>query len=463
MKRNSIAEWDRREKRRKRKQRNQAIAYGVLLLLVAALCMLAVSGARYVVQQKEQQSQQQESWQGSNQESQQEGSQESKQEAVENLFASEESIQAPEVSEETEESTESQLTPEERLEQIIEEQIAGMTLEEKVAGLFFVTPEAITGVSTAVKAGDGTRTALEKYAVGGLIYFKKNIQTKEQITEMIHNSQSFSKYPLFIGVDEEGGSVNRVAAVGLAQPRQSAAEIGATGDPDNAYKAGEAIGTYLSELGFNVDFAPVADIANVSNSVMKSRSYGEDAETVAPFMTAMMTGLHDSGITGCLKHFPGIGSTTADTHNGLASTQRSGEEFRSQELQVFKAGIDSGARMIMVGHVNVPALDPENHPASMSKAVITDILRNELGYEGVIITDALNMSAISEYYSAEQAAIMALKAGCDMLLMPEDFLQAYAGVVTAVAEGTISRQRVEDSLRRIYRIKYAEEAVSIVE
>lgn len=464
MKRNSIAEWDRREKRRKRKQRNQAIVYGVLLLLVAALCMLAVSGARYVVQHREQQSQQQESQQQSTQEniqeSKQENKQESIQEAVENLFASEESIQAPEVSEEP---IEPQLTPEERLEQLVEEQIAGMTLEEKVAGLFFVTPEAITGVSTAVKAGDGTRTALEKYAVGGLIYFKKNIQTKEQITEMIHNSQSFSKYPLFIGVDEEGGSVNRVAAVGLAQPRQSAAEIGATGDPDNAYKAGAEIGAYLSELGFNVNFAPVADIANVSNSVMKSRAYGADAETVAPFVTAMMRGLHDSGITGCLKHFPGIGSTTADTHNGLASTQRSGEEFRNQELQVFKAGIDAGAQMIMVGHVNVPALDPENHPASMSKTIITDILRNELGYEGVIITDALNMSAISEYYSAEQAAIMALKAGCDMLLMPEDFLQAYAGVVTAVAEGTISRQRVEDSLRRIYRIKYAEEAVGVAE
>ncbi len=429
-----------REKRRKRKQRNQAFAYGALLILITTICVLAVSGARYLTER--------ERHQGIEQESQQE----SQQEVIKDLFASEESISVPVETEEVPERT-----PEEKLELMIEEQITGMSLEEKVAGLFFVTPEAITGVNTAVKAGDGTKTALEKYAVGGLIYFKKNIQSKEQIAEMISNSREYSRYPLFFGVDEEGGSVNRVAAVGLAQPQQSASNIGATGNPDNAYQAGTAIGSYLSELGFNVNFAPVADIANVNNSVMKSRAYGSDAATVAPFVTSMMTGLQEIGVTACLKHFPGIGSTTADTHKGLASTDRSAEDFRSQEFQVFKAGIDAGAKMIMVGHVSVPALDAENNPASMSKTIITDVLRGELGYEGVIITDALNMSAISEYYSSEQAAIMALKAGCDMLLMPEDFLQAYAGVVTAVANSTISEERVNDSLRRIYRIKYAGE------
>ncbi len=427
---------DRRECRRKRKQRNQILAYMFLFILVIAMGICVVAGVKQLAKQKPVQ----------------EVQRESNQEMLENLFASEESIEQP-VMPETE--SEPELTSEEKLEIFIDGQIARMPLEEKVAGLFFVTPEAITGVNTAVKAGEGTQTALEKYAVGGLVYFKKNIQSKEQITEMISNSQSYSKYPLFIGVDEEGGSVNRVAAAGLTMPLESAADIGAAGDANNAYQAGVQIGTYLSELGFNVDFAPVADIANVAGSVMKSRAYGSDAETVAPFVTSMMTGLQENGVTGCLKHFPGIGSTTADTHNGLASTERTAEEFRNQEFAVFKAGIDAGARMIMVGHVNVPALDAENNPASMSKAIITDILRGELGYEGVIITDALNMSAISEYYSSEQAAIMALKAGCDMLLMPEDFLQAYAGVMTAVADGTISEQRVNDSLKRIYRIKYA--------
>lgn len=435
MKRYSETEEEKREKRRKRKQRNQVLSYAVLLLLFVIICSGIVLALRQI---------------GDSSLSR-ESQQESTQEMLENLFAEEESIEVPES-----EVKEPELTPEEKLDIYIEELIEQMPMEEKIAGLFFVTPESITGVATATQAGDGTKEALEKYAVGGLIYFKKNIQSKEQITSMINNSQTYSKTPLFIGVDEEGGSVSRVAAAGLAQNQNSAGEIAATGDSENAYQAGVQIGTYLSELGFNVNFAPVADLSNVENSVMKDRSYGGQASVAAPFVTAMMSGLQDQGVTACLKHFPGIGSTTADTHDGLASSDRSAEEFRTEEFAVFKAGIDAGADMIMVGHVNVPSLDGENNPASMSKTIVTDILRGELGYDGVIITDALNMSAISEYYSSEQAAIMALKAGCDMLLMPEDFLDAYAGVIGAVIDGTISEQRINDSLKRIYRIKYAD-------
>ena len=434
----TAAEMDRREYRRKRKQKNQALAYMMLFLMVIAMGIGVVAGVRAFAGQDERQEQILES------------SQEISQEIIEDMLASEESIEIPEATEEIPE-----LSFEEKLDIFIDEQIAGMSLAEKVAGLFFVTPEAITGVNTAVQAGDGTKEALEKYPVGGLIYFKKNIQSKEQITAMISNSQSFSKYPLFIGVDEEGGNIGRVAEAGLAEKQPSAAQIGAGGDTNNAYLAGTQIGTYLSELGFNVDFAPVADLANVSDSIMKDRAYGSEASVVAPFVTAMMEGLQEKNVMACVKHFPGVGSTSADTHNGLASIGRSAEELRAQEFVVFKAAIDAGAQMIMVGHVNVPSLDEDNNPASMSKTIITDILREELGYDGIIITDALNMAAISEYYSSEQAAIMALKAGCDMVLMPEDFIQAYAGVMTAVAEGTISEQRVNDSLKRIYRIKYA--------
>ncbi len=430
----SGSEAERREYRRKRKQKNQALAYMALFLMVIVIGVGMVAGVKAVMKNAPSE----------------DAAQESSQEVIDNLLASEETMEVPEETEE-----EPELTAEEKLDLFIEEQIAQMPLKEKVAGLFFVTPEAITGVNTAIQAGEGTKTALEQYAVGGLIYFEKNIKSKEQIAEMISNSKEYSKYPLFIGVDEEGGKVNRVAQAGLAQIQPSAAEIGAAGDANNAYLAGAAIGTYLAELGFNVNFAPVADIANVTDSVMEDRAYGREAAVVSPFVTSMMTGLQEKSVTACLKHFPGIGSTTADTHNGLASTSRTAEEFRSQEFEVFKAGIEAGAQMIMVGHVNVPELDPDNNPASLSKTVITDMLRGELGYDGVVITDALNMSAISEYYSSEQAAIMALKAGCDMILMPEDFLQAYAGVMTAVSNGTISEQRVNDSLKRIYRIKYA--------
>ena len=267
---------------------------------------------------------------------------------------------------------------------------------------------------------------------------------------------SSAKYPLFIAVDEEGGSVARVADAGIGQTVDSAQAIGQSGDANIAYQAGATIGTYLSQLGFNLDFAPVADLANVENSVMASRSYGSDPAVVSGFVTSMMQGLEEQNVTACLKHFPGIGSSTQDTHDGLASTDRSAEDFRANEFAVFQAGIDAGANMIMVGHMAAPSLTGDNTPCSLSSSVVTDILRTELNFEGVIITDALNMSAVSEYYSSDEAAVLALRAGCDMLLMPEDFETAYNGVLQAVQDGTISEERINDSLRRIYRIKYAD-------
>ena len=273
---------------------------------------------------------------------------------------------------------------------------------------------------------------------------------------MLDNTQLYTKYPLFIAVDEEGGSVSRVAEAGIGTKVDSAEAIGGTGDPDNAYQAGTTIGGYLSKLGFNLNFAPVADLANVENSVIAGRAYGKDAATVAPFVTSMMQGLQEQKVTACLKHFPGVGSTTQDTHDGLASTDRTKEDFAANEFLVFQAGIEAGTDMIMVGHIAAPGLTGDNTPCSLSSVAVTDILRGELGFDGVIISDALNMSAIANYYSSEEAAVLALRAGCDMVLMPENFEEAYQGVLKAVQEGTISEERINDSLRRIYRIKYAD-------
>ena len=203
-------------------------------------------------------------------------------------------------------------------------------------------------------------------------------------------------------------------------------------------------------------FAPVADLTNIRNSIMTKRSFGSDAASAIPFVTSMMQGLEEQGITACVKHFPGIGSTVQDTHDGLAVSNRTAEEFRAEEFTVFKAAIDAGANMIMVGHMAAPSLVGDNTPSSMSSVIVTDILRDELGFEGVIITDAMDMSAISEYYESDHAAIMALKAGCDMILMPDDYEAAYNGVLQAVEDGVISEERVNDSLRRIYRIKLAD-------
>ena len=220
------------------------------------------------------------------------------------------------------------------------------------------------------------------------------------------------------------------------------------------------IGNTLSGLGFNLDFAPVADLANVEGSIMEGRSYGADAASAAGYVTSMMAGLEGQKVTACLKHFPGIGCTTEDTHEGMVSTDRTAEQFWTEELAVFQAGIDAGANMIMVSHMSVPSLTgsetaEEKIPAVFSETIVTEILRERMKFQGIIITDSLSMAAVSEYYGADEAAIMALLAGCDMLLMPEDFSIAYNGVLEAVRNGNISEERVNDALKRIYRVKYA--------
>ena len=375
--------------------------------------------------------------------------------AMEEMTQTSEVETEPETVIEEEITTIEEYTDEELLDEIVEACISEMPLEDKVAVLFIVTPEALTGVDKAVRAGDGTKEALEKYPVGGLIYFKQNIKSKDQITEMLANTVSMSKYPIFLAVDEEGAGVARVAdALGLEKV-DSAADIGATGDANNAYETYKEIGTYLTEYGFNLNFAPVADVlTEPDNDAIGDRSFGSDPTVVSAMVSSSVTALEEVGVTACMKHFPGQGDADGDTHEGLAASDRTLEEIKETELKPFAAGMEAGAQMIMVGHFTVPAIDEDNTPASLSKKVITDLLREEMGYNGVVITDALNMSAISEYYDSTQACIMAFKAGADMVLMPEDFEAAYEGVLAAVKDGTISEARINDSLRRVYRIKY---------
>lgn len=330
-----------------------------------------------------------------------------------------------------------------------------MPIETKVAGLFMVTPEAITSVSTATQAGEGTQEALNQYAVGGLIYFGKNILDEEQITTMLSSTTSKSSYPIFLAVDEEGGDVSRVANSKVEVTKvDDMASIGAGGDASKAVEAGTTIGSYLKEIGFNVDFAPVADVAG-EGSALGNRSFGSDPQMVGEMVAGAVSGIEGKGVSACLKHFPGLGSTTEDTHDGRVEITKSLDEMRASDFVPFSAGIEAGADFVMVSHAAAPALDEENIPSSLSKKVITDVLRGELGFEGVVITDALDMTAITEYYPPEEAAVMALEAGADMLLMPEDFEKAYNAVLAAVQDGTISEERINESLDRIYRVKCA--------
>lgn len=434
-----------REYRRKRRRRSQLISYSVtavVLIAVIAGCAVGIRAAAGTIRERRQAKEA--SIQAAAESVMEKESAEA-QSAVEELLGMES----------TQEESTVEYTPEDALNEMVEESVAGMTLEQKVAGLFFVTPEQLTGVGQAVQAGEGTQEALAKWPVGGLVYFKQNIQSEEQLKEMLANTVSYSSFPIFLGVDEEGGSVARVAdALGLENVGPMA-DIGSAGDVQAAYAANQTIGTYLSSYGFNVDFAPIADVlTNPDNTVIGDRAFSDDPQTAADMVAGAVEGLQSAGVSACLKHFPGHGDTAGDSHTGAAETDRTKEEMAAAEFLPFQSGIEAGADMVMVGHISAPNLTGgEKVPASLSEEIITGILRSELGYEGIIITDAMNMAAVTDYYEADVAAIMALKAGADMILMPEDFQQAYEGVLQAVQDGTVSQERVDDSLKRIYRVK----------
>ena len=434
-----------REYRRKRRRRSQLISYSVtavVLIAVIAGCAVGIRAAAGTIRERRQAKEA--SIQAAAESVMEKESAEA-QSAVEELLGMES----------TQEESTVEYTPEDALNEMVEESVAGMTLEQKVAGLFFVTPEQLTGVGQAVQAGEGTQEALAKWPVGGLVYFKQNIQSEEQLKEMLANTVSYSSFPIFLGVDEEGGSVARVAdALGLENVGPMA-DIGSAGDVQAAYAANQTIGTYLSSYGFNVDFAPIADVlTNPDNTVIGDRAFSDDPQTAADMVAGAVEGLQSAGVSACLKHFPGHGDTAGASHTGAAETDRTKEEMAAAEFLPFQSGIEAGADMVMVGHISAPNLTGgEKVPASLSEEIITGILRSELGYDGIIITDAMNMAAVTDYYEADVAAIMALKAGADMILMPEDFQQAYEGVLQAVQDGTVSQERVDDSLKRIYRVK----------
>lgn len=438
MEQSTQEQFERREARRKRRVRNQIMAYTTVVIFILALAVGIVFGVQALTKESQKQDQVQ-------------------QQQVDQLLGQEETLEVPESTPEPE--TVPELTPEQKLDELVNAGIEVMPLEDKVAGLFIVTPESITGVSTAVKAGDGTKTALTKYSVGGIVYNTKNIQSEAQFKEMIENTKLYANYPLFIAVEDEGGKISPLAEKGLVTKQNNAKGVADAALADGAYAAGNAIGTYLADYGFNLNFAPVADISSVENSIMADRAYGTDAQATGSYVASMVQGLEEQKVSSCLKHFPGMGATSENPDNGLSSSARTAEEFRANEFVAFKAGIDAGADMVMVSHMAAPSLVGDNTPCSMSEVVVTDILRKELGFEGIIISDSMGLKAISEYHGADDAAVMALRAGCDMILMPEDFELAYNGVLEAVQSGVISEERIDDSLRRIYRVKYANRLV----
>ena len=339
--------------------------------------------------------------------------------------------------------------------EIISDKIAAMSLYEKVWQMFLVAPEDIIDADPVIRSGEVTKAAIEQYPVGGFIYFAKNIESREQVLEMISGVQSYSKTPLFIAVDEEGGRVARLGNADIGVTKlPPMAEIGAEGNAAKAHEIGVTLGTELTELGFNVDFAPVADTITVGNNEdIGDRSFGSDPNLVAEMVAAQVMGMQEQNLCSTLKHFPSNGSTETNTHEAEGVCTRTLEELRSVEFVPFKAGIDAGADMVMVAHMAVPDIVGDATPSTLSSLVVNDLLRGELGFPGVVVSDALNMGAITAKYSPEEAAIAAVNAGVDILLMSPSAATAAEAVISAVENGEIPESRIDESVERILALK----------
>ncbi|MER7557499.1 glycoside hydrolase family 3 protein [Nocardioides sp. NPDC126508] len=348
-----------------------------------------------------------------------------------------------------------------------------MSLQQKVGQLFVIEVYGrdATNVSDTAKAGnqklygvDTPAQAIAKYQPGGVIYFTTrgpdNIGDPAQVATLSNGLQNAAlqqrpKIPLNIAVDQEGGAL--VARFGPASgatqmPGQMA--LGADGSTADAARSAEVIGTELAAVGITQDYAPVADVnLNPNNPVIGIRSAGADPAAVSDIVAAEVGGFDAGGLSSIAKHFPGHGDTGTDSHYGLPEVTHTREQLEQIDLPPFEAAIDAGIDAIMTAHVTVPSIDPSGEPATMSEPILTGLLREELGFDGLIVTDALDMQGASATYPPDVAPVEAFLAGADQLLIPPQMDTAYAAVIGAVKDGRISRQRLDQSVYRILKHK----------
>ena len=341
------------------------------------------------------------------------------------------------------------MTPQEYVNLIVQK----MSLDQKLGQMMivqFVGPVYSLELSTMVK----------QYNAGAVLIFaaNQNIISKGQLKGLIGQMQTDSPIPLAVSIDQEGGYVDRLAA--LDGPRPAESDIGATGDPNVARKAGLQDAQDLASYGINLNLAPVVDVTNVYNSQLDHRTYGSTADLVTKMASAYLSGLQQSGkVLGTLKHFPGLGDVATDPHVGVPQLTRSQSDLEQIDWAPYRNLIQQGntVHAIMVTHEIVQALDTTK-PSSLSSKVVTGILRDEMGFNGVIMTDSLTMESIAAYYDEAQAAALSVEAGCDLLMgasTPSDLASMIQGIKQAMSDGQISQQRIDDSVRRILLMKYA--------
>ena len=334
------------------------------------------------------------------------------------------------------------LTIDKKVDQIV----ASMSKTEKIGQMVMI---GIQGT----KVDDDSLYMLNQYHMGGVILFDRNMDSLEQVKQLTSDlqAQSNEKVPLFIGIDEEGGDVVRMAEKLTPPPSQK--EIGATGDIEQAKTWAIKTAKSLKDMGINVNFAPVADVG--SND---KRSYSTDTNTVIDFVRAATKGYQQENIIYSLKHFPGIGKGRVDSHVDSSSIDVAKEILMAEDIIPFKTIIDENDPndyFILVSHLKYPALD-EEYPASLSSKIMTDLLRNELGYKGIIITDDMEMGAVANHNDFRSIGVKAVKAGVDIVLVCHEYehqQEVYLGLLDAVNSGEISQERIDESVKRIIKVK----------
>ena len=334
----------------------------------------------------------------------------------------------------------------------IDTMIAEMTIEEKVGQLIMVGFEG-------THANETIQTHIRERFVGGVVLFSRNIQSPKQTAELTNELQQLASttthhIPLFIGIDQEGGWVIRLKEGATVLPGNMA--LGATDSTELAERAGEITAAELAAVGVNLNFAPVMDVNNnPQNPVIDRRSFGESPELVSRLGVAYLRGLQRNGVLGTAKHFPGHGDTTVDSHFDLPTVNHDRERIRALELHPFRAVIDADVAAIMTAHIVYPAFDPDR-PATLSPTILTNLLREELGFDGLLITDDMEMKAIDDRYRSGEAAVMAVEAGADIVMVlwtPAKQNEVFDALLSAVKSGRISQARLDQSVKRILKSK----------
>lgn len=341
--------------------------------------------------------------------------------------------------------------------EIVEDIINSMTLEEKIGQLFIFQIRNNSNGNPLKKVDKNLISFLTKYKPGGIILFSHNVDNNEQVIQLVDDLQKVSDIPLFIGVDEEGGLVSRLGKEPDVDVTHlpPALKVGNKNNPELALNSGLILGRELSSLGINMDMAPVADVnTNPSNPVIGNRTYSSDPETAGIMVSNVIEGLHRHNVISIIKHFPGHGDTSLDTHEGTVISPHSRERLEEIEFVPFRYGIDAGVDAIMTAHIVMSGVSDSTLPATLNHEIITGIIRDDLGFDGIIITDALDMGAISKNYGSDETAILGIKAGIDILLIPNNQPKAYNALLNSVINEDISIERIEESLRRILLLKH---------